>query len=101
MFIWIVVVVVLVAFWVYNWAELGARLKGRNFWLLLGWSIAALLAWQVALETLRLNTIVSFFILLLLLIAGYYHLQRKNPKTKQARGRKSDRLKKHRSKKSL
>mgnify|MGYP003672049940 FL=1 len=99
MFIWIVVVVVLVAFWVYNWAELGGRLQGRNFWLLLGWSVAAPVAWQVAVDTLRLNAIVSFLILLLVLIAGYYQLRRNNPKPKQARRQKKDHVKTHRPKK--
>lgn len=83
MFIWILVVVVVAVFCVYSWAELGERMKGRNLWMVLGWSAAALIAWQVALEALRLNQMLSFMLLLLVLVAGYYQLQRSNPKPAQ------------------
>ncbi|MFT6915063.1 MAG: Ca2+/Na+ antiporter [Motiliproteus sp.] len=79
MFIWILVVVVLTAFLVYSWAELGTHLKGRNLWLLLGWSVAALVAFQVALSTLGLSQLLCFIIFLLVLAAGHYQLRTSNP----------------------
>ncbi len=80
MFIWILVVVVLAVFWVYNWAELGGRMKGRNLWMVLGWSAVSLIVWQVSLETLKLNQMLSFMFLLLVLMVGYYQLKISNPK---------------------
>ncbi|MEH6823520.1 MAG: hypothetical protein V7629_06385 [Motiliproteus sp.] len=84
MFIWILVVVVLAAFCVYNWAELGQRMRGRNLWTVFAGSAAALTAWQIALEALRLNQILSFMVLLLILVVGYYQLQRNNPMPKRS-----------------
>jgi ABC-type Fe3+ transport system permease subunit len=79
MFIWILVVIVLMVFVAYSWAALGARMKGGNLWMLLGWSAAALIAWQVTLNTLRLNPLLSFILFLLVLAAGYYQLRTRNP----------------------
>ncbi|OMH36165.1 hypothetical protein [Motiliproteus sp. MSK22-1] len=99
MFIWILVVVILVAFCVFNWAELGQRMHGRNLWMVLAWSAAALTTWQISLEILGLNQILSFFILLLTLVLGYYHLHKINPKAKRSVKRTKSRSKKHRYKK--
>ncbi len=100
MFIWVLVIVVLAVFWVYNWAELGARMQGRNLWLVLGWSIAALLSWQVALEALRLQQLLAFLLFLLVLVAGYYQLHSVNPKPKSAHLHKKPQLKNRRAKRA-
>lgn len=100
MFIWVLVIVVLAVFWVYNWAELGARFQGRNLWLVLGWSAGALATWQVALETLRLQQMLAFLLFLLVLVAGYYQLQRANPKPKLAHLHKKSHPKKSRAKRA-
>jgi hypothetical protein len=84
MFIWIVVIVILTAFFVFSWAELGQRMKGRNLWTVLAWSAAALMGWQIALEALRLNQMLSFMVFMLILVLGYYQLQRKSPMPKRS-----------------
>ncbi|MEH6625274.1 MAG: hypothetical protein V7739_02435 [Motiliproteus sp.] len=99
MFIWILVMVVLAAFCVYNWAALGQRMKGRNLWAVLAWSAAALVAWQTALETMRLNQILSFMVLLLVLLLGYYQLRRSNPMPKRTALPKKNHSKRKRPKK--
>ncbi len=101
MFIWILVIVILAAFCVFHWAELGQRMRGRNLLAVLGWSATALIAWQVSLEALRFNQILSFFVLLLVLVIGYYQLQRSNPTPKRLAmkfrpGPKRHRKRKHR-----
>jgi hypothetical protein len=101
MFIWILVIVVLAAFFVFNWAELGPRMRGRNLWVVLAWSATALMAWQIALEALRLNQVLSFMVFLLILIVGYYQLKRNNPMPKRSAmqiksNSKRNRQKKHR-----
>ena len=96
---WILVIVVLAAFCVFNWAEFGQRMKGRNLWMLLAWSTAALLAWQFSLQVLRLNQILSFIALMLILVAGYYQLHKNNPKVKRPAMRVKAHSKKNRAKK--
>jgi len=100
MFIWVLVIVVVVAFCVYNWAELGVRMQGRNLWLVLGWSAVAVVAWQLALETLRFPPMLALLVLFLVLFGGYYHLHRVNPRPKLARAKKKSPPKKSRTKRA-
>jgi len=83
MFIWILVVVILVAFVIYNWAELGQGMRGRTLVMVCAWPVAALLLWRVALRVLHLHSLIAFALLLLVLVLGYYQLRHSNPRQKR------------------
>ena len=83
MFIWILAVVMVVAFVVYSWAEMGQRLRGRQRWMLWLWPAAALIAWQAALQWLHWHQALALLPLLLLLVLGYLQLRRACPAPKR------------------